>query len=176
MSDELPLAAIKIGVRQRRELGDIEALMESIRTVGLLHPLVVRPDGLLIAGFRRHSAIKRLGWDQVPVTVVTGLDEARQLLLAERDENVCRKDFLPSEAVALGLALEEIERPKAKERQQATRAKKGKKVGAAQGGGNLPPPCAANGKSRDKVGEAVGLSGQTYQRAKAVVESAPSRR
>jgi len=36
---------------------------------------------------------------------------------AERDENVCRLDFTPSEAVALAGRLEALERPKAKERQ-----------------------------------------------------------
>ena len=34
--------AIKIGERHRRDLGDIAALAESIRSVGLLHPPVVR--------------------------------------------------------------------------------------------------------------------------------------
>lgn len=40
----------------------------------------------------------------------------RALLEAERDENTCRLDMKPSEKVALGLALEELEKPKARER------------------------------------------------------------
>src|SRR5262249_50063798 len=49
--------------------------------------------------------------------------------------------------------------------------KKGEKVGA-QGGGNLPPPSGSKGKTRDKVAEAVGMSGRTYEKAKQVVEAA----
>jgi hypothetical protein len=37
--------------------------------------------------------------------------------MAERDENTCRKDLLPTEAVALGAAIEAIETKAAKERQ-----------------------------------------------------------
>lgn len=43
----------------------------------------------------------------------------RALLEAERDENTCRLDMKPSEKVALGLALEELERPKAEARERA---------------------------------------------------------
>jgi len=44
------VAEIQIGTRHRRELGDIDALAQSIADVGLLHPVVVTPAGLLIAG------------------------------------------------------------------------------------------------------------------------------
>src|SRR5262249_22328033 len=42
----------------------------------------------------------------------------------------------------------------------------------AKGGGKFPPPSGANGKTRDKVAEAVGMSGRTYEKAKQVVEAA----
>ena len=38
--------------------------------IGLLHPIVIRPDGKLIAGERRLRAAKLLGWTEIPVTVV----------------------------------------------------------------------------------------------------------
>src|SRR5262249_20367095 len=40
------------------------------------------------------------------------------------------------------------------------------------GGGNLPRPKKDKGKTRDKVAEAVGMSGRTYDKAKHVVEAA----
>jgi hypothetical protein len=49
------------------------------------------------------------------VNVVKSLEEAWALLRAERDENTCRKDFTPLEAVALGESLEGIERKAAKD-------------------------------------------------------------
>lgn len=55
-----------------------------------------------------------------------------------------------------------VERPKAQERQAATQAKPGEQVGS----GNFPPPEQEDkGKTRDRVGEAVGWSGRTYQKA-----------
>jgi ParB family chromosome partitioning protein len=177
---------IQIGDRHRKELGDIAALAKSIAEVGLLQPLVVTDDLRLVAGARRLAAVKELGWRLVPARVyvvdgfvadgfdadVDGFDDALALLKAERDENTCRKNFTPSEAVAIGRALEELEREQARARQRATRAARGQKVGTAQGGGNFPPPSGGRGKARDKVAEAVGMSGRTYEKAKAVVAAA----
>jgi ParB family chromosome partitioning protein len=65
-----PLDAIVVGDRHRRELGDIERLAGSIAKIGLLHPIVITPANVLIAGERRLAAVKALGWDRMPVTVV----------------------------------------------------------------------------------------------------------
>ena len=47
------IADIRIGERHRKDMGDIEGLARSIDEIGLLHPVVVRPDGTLVAGERR---------------------------------------------------------------------------------------------------------------------------
>lgn len=68
-----------------------------------------------------------------------------------------------SEAVALGQVLEDMERKEAKKRQ---------KEGGRSGGkasGKLPE--AVKSDTRDKVGLAVGMSGKTYEKAKAIVKS-----
>jgi ParB family transcriptional regulator, chromosome partitioning protein len=65
----VPIASIKVGERIRKDMGDIAGLAASIADIGLLHPIVVKPDGTLIAGERRLAACKKLGWDKVPVTV-----------------------------------------------------------------------------------------------------------
>jgi N6-adenosine-specific RNA methylase IME4/ParB-like chromosome segregation protein Spo0J len=153
---------IVVGDRHRKELGDIDALTSSIRDVGLLQPIVVTPAKKLVAGARRLAAVKSLGWVKVPVRVVNGLDDAARLLRAERDENVCRKDFTPSEAVAVAAALEELERPKAE-------ARKGARTDTPAG--KLPAGEEA-GRVRDKAAGAVGMSGRTLEKAKAVVEAA----
>jgi hypothetical protein len=49
----LPIDKIQIGTRHRREMGDVAALASSMGELGLLQPVVVRPDGILIAGERR---------------------------------------------------------------------------------------------------------------------------
>jgi ParB-like nuclease domain len=106
------IADIKIGQRHRRDLGDIRALAASIDQLGLLQPIVIRPDGTLIAGERRLRAVEMLGWPEIPVNVV----DLEQIVRGEFAENVHRKDFTLSEAVAIKRALEPIEREAAKER------------------------------------------------------------
>lgn len=67
--------------------------------------------------------------------------------------------MLLSEAVDLGLALDAIEKPKAEARERA-----GKKI---EPSGNLP-----QGRVRDVVAPAVGMSPRTYEKAKSVVTAA----
>jgi hypothetical protein len=160
---------IQVRERHRKDLGDVGRLAESIRAVGLLHPIVLAADRTLIAGQRRLEAVRLLGWTEVPVRVVTGLDDAVVALRAERDENSCRLPFNPVEAVALGRKLEEFERAAARERQAQAGPANGPGV-KSNGLGKLPE--AAKGETRDRVGDAVGMSGRSYEKAKAVVEAA----
>jgi hypothetical protein len=64
------IASIIVGKRHRLDLGNIDALARSIAEVGLLHPIPIRPDCILIAGVRRLAACKTLGWQDIPVHVV----------------------------------------------------------------------------------------------------------
>lgn len=159
---------ITIRRRHRKDAGDVAALAESMRTVGLLHPVVVSRDGILIAGERRIEAAKQLGWDVIPSTVATDLDDALSLLRAERDENTQRKDFAPSEAVAVARDLAPLERKAAKARQAVAGPKQGKGA-KPSASGKLPEPV---GDTRDKLAAAVGLSGRNLEKATAVVEAA----
>src|SRR6267143_1356797 len=109
----MDIEQIQIGFRYRKDLGDLRALAESIGEVGLLHPVVVTPEGRLIAGQRRLEACRLLGWTEVPVTIVDLFQAAR----GEAHENFVRKDLLPSEIVALKRAIEPLERREARERQ-----------------------------------------------------------
>jgi hypothetical protein len=72
----------------------------------------------------------------------TAATDAALLLQAERDENTCRKDFTPSEAVAIGKELEELERPKAAERKSGRPKKAEEKTP-----GKFPE---VNGQTRDQ--------------------------
>lgn len=163
---------IRVGDRHRRHLGNIEKLAASIRERGLLHPVVVTPDGRLIAGQRRLEACKQLGWSEVTVTIISGLGDAHGLLCAERDENTCRQDMTPSEKASLGMALEELERPKAKERQRASGpASVAKREGRNDGPVNLPEPSTPAGETRHIVGNAIGMSATSYERARSIVRA-----
>lgn len=101
-------------------------------------------------------------------------------IIAERDENACRKDFTPLEKVAMGKALEAIEKPKAKERQKthgdtAPGKRKNTSVnftevleGEETAPSTLDEHSGHHRQVRDIVGAALGVSGPTYQRMKAV--------
>ena len=85
------ISAITIGVRHRRDLGDIEGLAANIAEVGLLHPVVITPGNVLIAGERRLAACAFLLWREVPVTVV----DLDKVVKGEFAENSERKDLTP---------------------------------------------------------------------------------
>ena len=150
------------GSRYREELGSLTDLMESIEAVGLLHPVVITDDFTLVAGERRLEACLRLGWEDIPVRVLP-LSPA-ELVRAEHDENTLRLDFTVSELVAIGEAMEPEARAAAKERQI--------EMGRSHGDPSEKFSEGSVGRVRDQVATHLGMSGVTYQRAKAVVEAA----
>ncbi len=164
----LPLSAIIIRDRKRKDLGDIQALADSIAEVGLLHPIIIDRNRQLIAGHRRWAAYALLGHEHIAATVAWDLDDALAKMHAERDENVCRKDYLISEAVATAEALRPIEEEAAARRKAATQAKPGEQIGGAK----LAPPTQDVGKSRDKVAKVVGLGRTTLDKATQVIKAA----
>lgn len=89
-----PVARIYVNreKRQRRTLNKIEELAESIRANGLINPPVIRKDGELVAGERRWTAIKLLGWDHMPVQFIDDLPED-ELHAVELEENIRRVDL-----------------------------------------------------------------------------------
>lgn len=163
------LSEIVIGERARKDMGDLATMAESMKRHGLLHPVVVLKDKTLVAGQRRIEAARLLGWEDIPVTVVDVAD----LLSAERDENEVRKDFTPSEAVAIGKMIEEQVRPlvDSQGRKRISDARK-----RASGQITEDESTQINNKlgrdTREIVGAAVGMSGPSYHRAKAVIAAA----
>jgi N6-adenosine-specific RNA methylase IME4 len=149
----LPVSEIAVGERHRKDMGDIGSLADSIQQVGLLHPVVITSDHRLIAGARRLAAAQMLGWETVPVNIVP----MAEIIRGELDENAIRKDFAPSEIVTIKRAIERV---------VATPVGRPGK----ENGGNFPP--IQHGKTRDKVGAFVGVSGRTVDKMEAVVAAA----
>ena len=164
---EMKIADIRIGERVRKDMGDLDALAASIQTLGLMHPPGVTPDGLLIFGHRRIQACTQLGMTSVPVRVMDVAD----LLSAERDENEVRKDFTPSEAVAVARAIEAQLKAASKARRSAgAKARwareKGEKIEFAESSNSTRVD------SSKSAAEVVGMCRQRYEQAKEVVEAA----
>ena len=77
----------------RRDLNpeSVEKLARSIARIGLLNPITVSQDHVLIAGLHRLEAVKQLGWVKVPCHILD-LGEL-QAELACLDENFIRNDL-----------------------------------------------------------------------------------
>jgi len=115
------LDSIVVGVRHRNDMGDIEALMRSIDEVGLLQPITITPDGVLVCGARRLEAVRRLGWHTLKVWVRSGISDELSHLLAQQDENQQRKPLTPLETETLYREVKALLAEEAARRQEATR-------------------------------------------------------
>ncbi|GAB4087302.1 hypothetical protein GCM10028784_39320 [Myceligenerans cantabricum] len=112
--------SIIVGLRHRREVGDLEALRDSIDRLGLLCPLTVTPDGYLLCGWRRLEAVRTLGWKSVPVYVRRASAGLRDVI-AEHEENTVREPLPLETAEELYREYKSLEAEQAALRQRATR-------------------------------------------------------
>jgi len=104
----IPLADIRPNPGQPRRYFEPAAMADlaaSIRTRGLLHPIIVARDGggfMILAGERRYRAARLAGLEQVPALIRD--DDPLELALIE---NLQREDLTPlEEADALGQLAE----------------------------------------------------------------------
>ena len=149
---------IKRGVRHRKDYGDLDALARSIDEKGLLQPIAITPQGVLIAGERRILAWRKTKFRDRPIPVhIVNLDE---IVRGEWAENADRKDFSPSEAVAIRRALEPELKAEARERQGVRSDLRGNS------------PNVSVGRAADKVAAFVGKDRRTLDKAEAVVTAA----
>jgi ParB family chromosome partitioning protein len=70
---------------------DVTDLEKSIQTLGLIAPLVISTDNVILAGARRYQALLNLGYTEAPVMVVD--KNALEKELVSIDENLVRKDL-----------------------------------------------------------------------------------
>ncbi len=112
---EIDIDKIRTASRQPRQLFDPEKLAElaeSIRELGVIQPVVVRPEAgggyELIAGERRWRACKSLGYKTIPAVVKDYRDlEATAVSLIE---NIQREDLNPlEEALAYHQLMEDFQ-------------------------------------------------------------------
>ena len=115
-----PLTRIDVSGVFRHDLGDLDPLADSMADLGLLTPVVVTRDGLLICGTRRVAAAHQLGWEAVPVWIPDQVsDELR--LFAARDDHALRLQLNPLEQAALYIEYRRLYTEQARLRQEVTR-------------------------------------------------------
>jgi ParB family chromosome partitioning protein len=164
------LDSIVIGTRHRKDPGDLAQLMDSIDRLGLLQPVTITPDGVLVCGWRRLQAVRGLGWHSMKVWVRSGISDKLQGLLAQQDENQLHKPLNELEKAALYRELKVLRAEEAERRMQATQF-------GAQGavGSPGPAPGAEPGDPGDaRAQAAMAITGKasynTHERVCALMD------
>ena len=103
MLKKLKIADIEIGKRHRKDMGDLTALADSIRRLGLLQPIGVTEDLNLVFGERRLRATRDILKKK---TITAHIVDVESIVSGEYAENEIRKDFTTSERVAIAKAIE----------------------------------------------------------------------
>jgi len=105
------LSDITVQDRARQDFGDLEALKESIKAKGILQPITLTSDLVLLAGGRRFQACTDLGLESIPAILRDSSDllDSKEIELME---NVFRKDFTWQERAKLTAEIDELYRKK----------------------------------------------------------------
>ena len=106
----VPIEKIKVKKRVRKDLGNLSDLKDSLRTYGLLNPITINSKYELIAGERRLTAAREIGWTNINANVVDNLTEIEQLEM-EIEENNQRKEFTEEELLEGYKRLEKLRHP-----------------------------------------------------------------
>lgn len=143
---ELPINKIVVEGRARKDLGDLDTLVDSIKAHGLMQPIVVQQmdsgNYRLVAGGRRLEACTRAGYGAIAATVYESLNSVERTAM-ELAENVVRKNMAWFEEVELKRRIDELQR-----------ARHGTKTGAS----------TAEGWTAAKTAEMLGESEATTSR------------
>jgi ParB/RepB/Spo0J family partition protein len=97
---EVATKRIQTHMRYRADVGDLKELIRSIKEKGLIQPITVDTNLVLLAGERRLEACRELNMDSVPCIVRQVTDELDALEI-ELIENTHRSDFTWSEQALL---------------------------------------------------------------------------
>ena len=156
MLKELKITEIKIGNRHRKDMGSLTSLADSIREEGLLQPIGVTEKLELVFGERRLRATRDILKKK---TILAHIVDVASIIAGEYAENEVRKDFTPSERVAIAKA---IERQIGNRRGQRTDKQRVQKIAQVDPGQ----------KTRDKAAEKAGFGNhETYRQAAKVVQN-----
>ena len=107
----IKISEITVKTRVRKDLGDLDALKDSLRTYGLIHPITLNADYELVAGERRLAAAKAIGWETINAIVLDKNITPVQQLELELEENNQRKEFTNEELLSGYEKLENLRHP-----------------------------------------------------------------
>lgn len=155
---EVAIDSVVVHAERFRPLGDLGALVESIREVGLTNPVKLNAGLELLNGRHRLEACRQLGWGAIRAFVYD-VDQLRQELIGI-DDDLVRKELTPlerGERMARKKEIYETLYPDARPKVVAARASH-----RAQGRGDARATVARASFVSDTV-EKTGLSRRTIQ-------------
>jgi len=94
---ELDLNTIEVKYSLREHVGDLGSLQRSIEKLGLLHPVLVDRNHVLISGSRRVAACRAAGLSTVRAIKLDTTFDSMSALDVLSDENLCRRALTGSE-------------------------------------------------------------------------------
>jgi len=103
MLKELKITDIKVDHRNRKDMGDLTSLADSIRQDGFLQPIGFTEKLELVFGERRLRAHRDILKKK---TVLARIVDVPSIIAGEYTEQQIRKDFTPSEGVAIAKVME----------------------------------------------------------------------
>lgn len=152
------ISKIIVKKRIRNSADNTTELEKSISKLGLLHPIVITSENILIAGLRRLTACKKLGWTEINVNIIN-LEELKD---GEIEENQIREDFTNDEVLAIAAYYTPKIKDENKGQNQHTKSACAESAQAEK----------ENKKTRKSVAEKTGKSYDTIQRLKEIQEEA----
>ena len=88
---ELDVASIRVKLRPRDDDGNLNTLEQSIKQMGLLQPILVDKDDILITGGRRLQACINNCMTKIPAFRLDIAFDDMSALAIQSDENLCRQ-------------------------------------------------------------------------------------
>ena len=149
------------GVVPRMPADQYKAFKADIATRGLLAPLEITREGVVLDGRERLQAASELGLEQLPVQVVEPEDEVEHILLCA----LHRKHLTPSQRAALA-----VERDRYHEQQASAQRRRLANLRQSPEVATLPP----RGKTRELAAGWAGVSPRTIQDAATVHKHDPA--
>lgn len=130
-----------------------QEFLESIKTSGVIEPIVITQDKVIVSGHQRVRACKELGITEI-ITEMRSYDNEDKIIKDLLETNVRQRGNIGGSSVKLGRRIRELER-----------------IYGIHNGGNDKVARTANGEtglSQEDLAQQLGISVDTLQRAKSL--------
>ena len=137
-----------------------QEFLESIKTSGVIEPIVITQDKVIVSGHQRVRACKELGISEI-LAEVRVYDNEDKVIKDLLETNIRQRGDIGGSSVKLGRRIKELERVYGIREGSAN--KKGTEIGSS----------LTNGLTQEDLAEKLGINLKTLQRAKSLANLSP---